>query len=70
MLHVYSSTSHAQIKTWTDHRQEVTTFYYDHEEATLGDLNGDGLTNQTHGNVVKVRFPDVSTKLYPRPGSR
>ena len=48
------------IKTVTDWRSFVTTYYYDYEEAQLGDLNGDGLTNQQLGNVVKVSFPQVS----------
>ena len=37
--------NYQKIKTSTDALGEVTTFYYDYEEATLGDLNDDGVTN-------------------------
>src|SRR5678816_3988399 len=37
----------------------VTTFYYDYEEAVIGDKNGDGITNQVAGNLVRVDMPDA-----------
>jgi len=48
------------VKTVTDSRSYVTTYYYDYEEATLGDLNGDGRTDQANGNLVKIEFPLVT----------
>lgn len=46
-----------QTKTITNARGNSTTLYYDYEEATLGDLNADGRTDQAHGNVVKIQLP-------------
>ncbi len=51
------------IKTATDPKGKVTTYFYDYEEGTLGDLNGDEITNQTAGNVVKVQAPAVTVGL-------
>jgi YD repeat-containing protein len=48
------------VKTATDVKGNTTTYYYDYEEATLGDLNGDGITNQENGNLVKIVYPAVS----------
>lgn len=48
------------VKTLTDARGFTTTAYYDYEEATLGDLNGDGLTTQEGGQLVKVENPTAS----------
>jgi YD repeat-containing protein len=53
-------THYNQVKTSTDPKGKTTTFYFDYEEATLGDLNGDGLTNQSHGNIVKIEYPTVT----------
>lgn len=39
-----------------------TTYSYDHEEATLGDLNGDSSTSGTDGVVVKIVHPKISTQ--------
>lgn len=47
------------VKTATDAKGNTTTYYYDYEEALLGDLNGDGITNQANGNVVKIVYPAV-----------
>jgi RHS repeat-associated protein len=53
-------THYNQVKTTTDAMGRVTTFYFDYEETTLGDLNGDGLTNQANGNIVKIAYPTVT----------
>ncbi len=50
-----------RVKTKTDPMGRVTTYFYDYEEATLGDLNGDGRTDQAAGQPVKV--------VYPRPNA-
>jgi YD repeat-containing protein len=55
-----------QVKTATDANGKVTTFFFDYEEVTMGDLNGDGLygvSAQTHGNVVKIVYPTVTLGL-------
>lgn len=49
-----------QPKVATSWDGTVTTYFYDYEEATLGDLNGDGVTTQDRGNLVLVRYPDVT----------
>ncbi len=55
------------IKTLADpkgvYENYCTTYYYDYEEAALGDLNGDGITTQTNGNVVKIVYPTVSAGI-------
>jgi len=51
------------IKTSTDPRGKVTTYYYDYEEASLGDLNNDGVTDQNKGNLVKVSYPEVNSQI-------
>ena len=51
------------IKTQTDPRGKVTTYYYDYEEATLGDLNSDGITDQDKGNLVKISYPEVNSQI-------
>lgn len=43
----------------------TTTYFFDHEEATLGDLNGDGITNQAHGNVVMIVHPPANPSGVP-----
>ncbi|MBI3098185.1 MAG: hypothetical protein HYY93_08090 [Planctomycetes bacterium] len=48
-----------QTKTHTEPRGFVTTYFYDYEEATLGDLNDDGITTQANGNLVKIKYPDI-----------
>ncbi|MEK6851333.1 MAG: DUF6531 domain-containing protein, partial [Candidatus Thermoplasmatota archaeon] len=50
-----------QVKTSTEPRLFTTTYFFDYEEATQGDLNGDGVTNQANGNLVKIRHPDVTS---------
>jgi len=54
-----------QVKTVVEPKGSsyTTTFYYDFEEATLGDLNGDSVTNGNTGNLVKVKDPDVSVPV-------
>ncbi len=47
------------VKNATDPRGKVTSYIYDYEEAGLGDQNGDGLTNQSRGNLVKIKYPAV-----------
>lgn len=49
-----------RVKTSTDELGFTTTFYYDYEEATLGDLNGDSVTSQAAGNVVRVDHPNAT----------
>ncbi len=51
------------VKTAADPKGNVTTCYYDYEEASLGDLNGDGMTNQARGNLVKIVLPVVSGQV-------
>ncbi|MFA5794301.1 MAG: SDR family NAD(P)-dependent oxidoreductase [Candidatus Brocadiia bacterium] len=53
----------ADVKTAVNALGKITTFYYDYEEATLGDQNGDGITNGADGNVVKIKYPDVTLGL-------
>ncbi|MBI3272253.1 MAG: hypothetical protein HYZ53_24900 [Planctomycetes bacterium] len=47
-------------KTYTNLHGRVTTFYYDFEEAQAGDLNGDGQTGGTAGDLVKTTYPMVT----------
>ena len=47
------------VKTATDPLGFVTTYFYDYEEATLGDKNGDGITTQAAGNLVRVDYPNA-----------
>jgi RHS repeat-associated protein len=49
-----------QPKTITDELGYTTTYFYDYEEASLGDLNGDGITTQSAGNLVRIRYPDAT----------
>ncbi|MBI3272892.1 MAG: hypothetical protein HYZ53_28145 [Planctomycetes bacterium] len=48
------------VKTHTDHHGVMLTYFYDLEEAGGGDLNGDGVTSQAAGNVVKIVHPTVT----------
>ena len=43
----------------------TTTYWYDYEEAVSGDLNGDTITDQNSGNLVKVDFPTVTAASNP-----
>lgn len=47
------------IKTHTDPKGNITTYYYDYEEASFGDLNADGIINEDKGNLVKISYPQV-----------
>lgn len=38
----------------------TTRIYYDFEEATLGDLNGDGVTSYTDRRPVRIEYPTVN----------
>jgi len=51
------------IKTITDPNNNTTTYYYDYEETTLGDLNGDGITDGRGGNLVKISYPAVDGRF-------
>ncbi|MBI4707278.1 MAG: RHS repeat protein, partial [Candidatus Omnitrophica bacterium] len=51
------------IKTATDPKGSSTTYYYDYEEASLGDLNSDGITNQANGNLMKISLPVVNNQI-------
>ncbi len=49
------------INLWS--QDEIrTTYYYDHEEATLTDLNGDGVTDSADGTIVKIVRPKITTQ--------
>ncbi|MBI5368804.1 MAG: hypothetical protein HZA54_17340 [Planctomycetes bacterium] len=48
------------VKTHTIPGGRATTYFWDLEDAALGDLNGDGLVNQTGGNLVKIAHPLVT----------
>ncbi|MDD5174082.1 MAG: DUF6531 domain-containing protein [Candidatus Omnitrophica bacterium] len=50
------------VKTKRDPKGNITTYYYDYEEGTLGDLNGDGVTNADKGNLVKISYPQVDSR--------
>ncbi|MBI3272620.1 MAG: hypothetical protein HYZ53_26760, partial [Planctomycetes bacterium] len=47
-------------KTFTNGAGRTTTYFYDEEEATGGDLNGDGRTDQAAGQLVKIAHPTVT----------
>jgi RHS repeat-associated protein len=49
-----------QVRLATDWRGYQTRYWYDYEEATAGDLNGDGITSQAFGNLVRIDYPTVS----------
>lgn len=51
------------VKTAVDPKGNITTYYYDYEEAAFGDLNGDGITNEAKGNLVKIILPAVSGQI-------
>jgi YD repeat-containing protein len=40
----------------------VRTYLYDFDEATAGDLNGDGVTAGDDGALVKIAFPTVTSQ--------
>ncbi len=50
-------------KTDTDARGNMTTHFYDYEEAILGDLNGDGATDGDQGLLVRTEFQPVTLGL-------
>jgi YD repeat-containing protein len=45
----------------------TTTYIFDYQEATLGDLNGDGITTQAHGNIIQVVRPTTHPNGAPNP---
>jgi RHS repeat-associated protein len=60
-----------QVKTSTDARGKVTTFYYDWEEIRDNeDYNGDGQLGPDHGNVVKIVYPTVTVGLAAGSGNQ
>jgi YD repeat-containing protein len=46
-----------RLKTYTDPLGRKTVYDYDYEEAGRGDLNGDGITNQNFGQLIRVTYP-------------
>jgi RHS repeat-associated protein len=46
-----------RLKTYTDPLGRQTIYDYDYEEAERGDLNGDGITNQKFGQLIRVTYP-------------
>ncbi|MFH1232104.1 MAG: DUF6531 domain-containing protein [Planctomycetota bacterium] len=52
-----------QIQSITNAMTKTTNFYFDFDEDTLGDLNGDSIITQTKGNLVKISYPDVTLGL-------
>jgi len=46
------------LGAWSAERYR-TSYVYDYEEAALGDVNGDGRTDQAMGNLVRVLHPSV-----------
>ncbi|MFH1366500.1 MAG: DUF6531 domain-containing protein [Patescibacteria group bacterium] len=49
------------VKTKTDPLENTTINFFDYEEAGLGqDLNGDGRLDQDRGNLVMIRYPEVT----------
>ncbi len=68
---VWSYESNHQLpKTLTDPRGHTATLYYDYEEAALGDLNGDGITTDDRGLLVRVDYPPVTLGLAASGGSQ
>jgi len=58
-------------RTATDTRGQTTRIYYDYEEASLGDLNGDGDTTAAFGNAVLAVQPTCTLGLpAPQPIER
>mgnify|MGYP000704594940 CR=1 FL=1 len=50
-----------RVKRIIDERGNETVFYYDYEEKTLGDLNGDNIiTPYEHGNIVRMEHPSIT----------
>jgi YD repeat-containing protein len=49
-----------KVKTATDAKGNTTSYFYDYEEASLGDLNGDGVTSSAKGLIVRTEYPDVT----------
>ncbi|MGE4157681.1 MAG: DUF6531 domain-containing protein [Planctomycetota bacterium] len=59
----YAESNFHLVKTLTDPKGFQTQYFYDFDEATLGDLNGDGVTNGTKGLLVKILHPTVTVGL-------
>jgi RHS repeat-associated protein len=49
-----------KVKTSTDPKGNTTTYFFDYEEASLGDLNGDSGTGSSKGLIVRTEYPDVT----------
>ncbi|MFN0060744.1 MAG: RHS repeat-associated core domain-containing protein [Planctomycetota bacterium] len=56
------------VKTTTDARGHTTTYFYDYEEASLGDLNQDGETGDNRGLLVRVDREPVTIGLSANAG--
>ncbi|MFC1587496.1 RHS repeat-associated core domain-containing protein [Planctomycetota bacterium] len=49
------------LATRTDPEGNVTYLYYDFDESPGNDLNDDGITDGTDGNLVQIMLPQVDT---------
>ena len=54
---------HHLVETLTDPRGHTTSYFYDYQEAQLGDLNGDGVTDGALGLPVRIERPPVTVGL-------
>ena len=53
------------MKTATNPVGKTITYYYDFEEETLGDLNGDGVTTSKKALLVKTEYPEIDIDGVP-----
>ena len=59
------NTEYNVVKTATNPVGKTITHYYDFEEETLGDLNGDGITTSKKGLLVKTEYPEIDIDGVP-----
>jgi len=57
-----------QIRSITNTLGCGTNFYFDFDETTMGDLNGDAAFSQSNGNIVKITYPVVTKGLAAQGG--